>query len=52
MPIIGKEWEYQFFVDLEINDYPLYEQAINAIKPFTSHLQIFGEYLKGRSVME
>jgi prephenate dehydratase len=52
MPIIGEEWEYQFFVDLEIDDYPLYLQAIDAIKPFTSHLQIFGEYLKGKSVME
>jgi prephenate dehydratase len=52
MPIIGKEWEYQFFVDLEIDNYPLYLQAIDAIKPFTSHLQIFGEYLKGKSVME
>ena len=52
MPIIGEEWEYQFFVDLEIDDYPLYLQALDAIKPFTSHLQIFGEYLKGKSVME
>jgi prephenate dehydratase len=52
MPIIGKDWEYQFFVDLEIDDYTLYLQAIEAIRPFTSHLQIFGEYLKGKSVME
>jgi prephenate dehydratase len=52
MPIIGKEWEYQFFLDLEIDDYPLYLQALDAIKPFTSDLQIFGEYLKGKSVME
>ena len=52
MPIVGEEWEYQFFLDLEIDDYPLYLQALEAVKPFTSHLQIFGEYLKGRSVME
>jgi prephenate dehydratase len=52
MPIIGKEWEYQFYVDLEINDYNLYKQSIEAIKPFTSNLQILGEYLKGKSIME
>ena len=52
MPIIGEVWEYQFYVDLEINDYSLYKQAIEAIKPFTSNLQILGEYLKGKSIME
>ena len=52
MPIIGKDWEYQFFVDVEIDDYPLYLQALEAIKPFTSHLQILGEYLKGKAILE
>jgi len=52
MPIVGKDWEYQFFVDVEIDDYTLYLQAIEAIKPFTSHLQIFGEYQKGKAVSE
>jgi prephenate dehydratase len=52
MPIVGKDWEYQFFVDVEIDNYELYSQAIHAIKPFTSHLHIFGEYLKGKSIME
>jgi prephenate dehydratase len=52
MPIIGKEWEYQFYVDLEIEDYLLYKQAVEAIKPFTSNLQILGEYMKGKSIME
>jgi prephenate dehydratase len=52
MPIIGKEWEYQFYVDLEIEDYLLYKQAVEAIKPFTSNLQMLGEYMKGKSIME
>jgi prephenate dehydratase len=52
MPIIGKDWEYQFYVDLEIDDYRLYRQAIEAIRPFTSNLQILGEYMKGKSIME
>ena len=52
MPIIGEKWEYQFYVDLELNDLKLYKQAIDAIKPFTSNLQVLGEYLKGKSIME
>ena len=52
MPIIGKEWEYQFYVDLEIEDFKLYKMAIEAIGPFTSNLQILGEYMKGKSIME
>jgi prephenate dehydratase len=52
MPIIGEDWEYQFFVDVEIDNYLLYTQAIEAIKPFISDLQILGEYLKGKSTME
>lgn len=51
MPIIGKDWEYQFYVDVEINDYPLYQKSLEAIKPFTSQLGILGEYQKGRSIL-
>lgn len=52
MPIIGKDWEYQFFIDVEIESYRHYYQAIEAIRPFTSGLQIMGEYLKGKYIME
>lgn len=52
MPIIGKDWEYQFYVDVEIDNYRHYYQAIEAIRPFTSGLTILGEYLKGKSIME
>lgn len=51
MPIIGKEWEYQFYVDVEIEDYSLYQKSLEAIKPFTSNLGILGEYQKGRSIL-
>jgi len=51
MPIIGKDWEYQFYVDVEIGDYSLYQKSLEAIKPFTSNLEILGEYLKGRSIL-
>jgi prephenate dehydratase len=51
MPIIGKDWEYQFYVDVEIEDYSLYQKSLEAIKPFTSTLGILGEYQKGRSIL-
>lgn len=51
MPIIGKDWEYQFYVDIEIEDYNLYQRSLEAIKPFTSNLGILGEYQKGRSIL-
>ena len=47
MPIIGEDWEYQFYVDLEVNDYNMYQKAMESIKPFTSGLMVMGEYVKG-----
>ena len=44
MPIIGREWEYRFFVDLTFDDYIVYHQAIEAVRPFTSDMQVLGEY--------
>lgn len=44
MPIIGREWEYRFFVDLTFADYLQYRKALDAILPFTTDFQILGEY--------
>ncbi len=52
MPIIGEDWEYKFYVDLEIHNYEMYKKSLEAIEPFTSDLQILGEYKKGISVFE
>jgi len=52
MPIPGKDWEYMFFVDVEINDYDMYKKSLEAIRPFTPSLGILGEYKKGNSVIE
>lgn len=52
MPIIGQDWEYQFYVDLEISDYDMYKKSLEAIKPFTSGLGIMGEYVKGSVYFE
>jgi len=52
MPMIGKDWEYQFYVDLMFDDYSWYEKAIDAIVPFTSELEILGVYKKGKTLIE
>lgn len=52
MPIIGKDWEYQFYVDLEINDYQRYKHALAAIEPFTSDIHILGEYYSGIKLLD
>lgn len=52
MPIAGKDWEYKFYIDVEIDDYDMYSQSIKAIKPFTSDLGVMGEYIKGKSFIE
>ena len=52
MPIPGKDWEYMFYVDVEINNYDMYKKSLEAIKPFTPSLGILGEYRKGESVIE
>lgn len=44
MPIIGREWEYRFFVDMTFVDYLQYRKALDAIMPFTTDFMIMGEY--------
>ena len=44
LPIIGREWEYRFYVDVTFGDYTRYRQSIEAIRPLTSGFKILGEY--------
>ena len=50
LPIIGREWEYQFYIDLTFTDYHRYKQSIEAIKPLVANLKILGEYKKGKNL--
>ncbi len=49
LPIIGQEWEYQFYVDVVFDNILRYKQAIAAITPLTKELKILGEYADGKS---
>jgi prephenate dehydratase len=44
LPIIGKEFEYFFHVDVIFDNYARYKQAITAVKPLMRDFQILGEY--------
>lgn len=44
MPIIGREWEYRFYIDVTFDDYMRYKQSIDAVKPLLREFKILGEY--------
>ena len=44
LPIIGREWEYLFYVDVAYDDYVRYRQSIDAVRPLIRELKILGEY--------
>lgn len=52
LPIIGREWEYQFYVDLTFENDLRYHQALDAIHPLTKELKILGEYAEGQSSVQ
>ena len=47
LPIIGREWEYQFYVDFQFADLELYKQCVMAIKPLIKEFRTLGEYAEG-----
>lgn len=44
MPIIGREWEYRFYIDLTFSSYARYLQAIDAVRPLMSDFKSLGQY--------
>ncbi|MBP1663472.1 MAG: prephenate dehydratase [Bacteroidetes bacterium] len=49
LPILGREWEYQFYINLTFDNYERYRQSLEAIKPLTKEFQILGEYREGKT---
>lgn len=50
-PIIGREWEYKFYVDLSFDDYDRYRQGIEAAKPLMSEFKCLGEYTSCKKII-
>lgn len=51
LPIIGREWEYLFYIDLTFSDFQRYRQSLDAIRPLTREMRILGEYQTGRQTI-
>ncbi|MDR2683351.1 MAG: prephenate dehydratase [Dysgonamonadaceae bacterium] len=44
LPIIGREWEYLFYVDITFSNVLKYKQGLDAVRPLTKDFKILGEY--------
>jgi prephenate dehydratase len=44
IPIIGKPYQYSFYIDLEWSDSAAYRQAIDELAPYTTNQYLLGEY--------
>ena len=52
LPIIGREWEYQFYINLTFDDYDRYRLSLDAIRPLTKEFLILGEYREANTPNE
>lgn len=44
LPILGREWEYQFYISLTFDNYERYRQSLDAVRPLLKDFQVLGEY--------
>ncbi|MBE0639571.1 MAG: prephenate dehydratase [Bacteroidales bacterium] len=52
LPILGREWQYFFYVDVAFTDYNRYRQCLSAIEPLVDDMHILGEYTHGADTFE
>jgi prephenate dehydratase len=52
VPRLNGEWEYMFYVDLELNKNTKSDVIKRALKEYTSNLEILGVYYKGDMLYE
>lgn len=52
LPILGKEWQYFFYVDVTFDDLLRYTQSLDAIRPLTINLEILGEYESAQTIVQ
>jgi prephenate dehydratase len=52
LPILGKEWQYFFYVDVTFDDFLRYSQSLDAIRPLTINLEILGEYESAQTIVQ
>jgi prephenate dehydratase len=49
-PIPGSDWRYSFHADMEFDSLEQFNIVMNAIKPLTEEVKVYGVYRKGKTV--
>lgn len=49
LPIVGREWEYQFYISLTYDNYERYRQSLDAVRPLLKDFQLLGEFQEGKT---
>jgi prephenate dehydratase len=44
LPIVGQEWQYLMYIDVDFSNYQRYLQALDAIRPLCEKFRVLGEY--------
>ncbi len=52
LPIVGREWEYQFYISLTFDNYERYKQSLDAVRPLLKDFQVLGEYREAGTPQE
>jgi len=47
LPIVGREWEYFFYLDIVFDDHEMYSRSLSAVRPLIDQFSILGEYQGG-----
>ena len=45
----GQKWQYFFYADIRFQSYERYMQALSAVRPLISDLDVLGEYTAGQN---
>jgi prephenate dehydratase len=51
LPVLGEEWKYYFYADLEFSDGDAYREVKKTIRPHIYDLKILGEYKQGEKYL-
>lgn len=51
LPVLGEEWKYYFYADLEFSDAAAYREACRATRAHLYDLHILGEYKQGEKYL-
>lgn len=49
-PVPGSNWKYSFYADMEFENIEQFNDVIEAIKPLTEAIKVYGIYKKGKTI--